>query len=193
MLRILPLIVLTLTLAACSGPTEPPLAHDPPPLAAEDRYITHVEGASFAGSLAEIRAFMEDPGVLSFTEPTPRIPGIVEITPLDGTFPDTGATRRLAFADGSFVVERVVQNRPGLFQYQVWNLTSGSGRAVDHILGAFRYEPRDDGTIEVIWTYRILPRFGLVRPFVRSFVENDIAPFMESGLDGAAAAFNASR
>ncbi|MEM8592154.1 MAG: SRPBCC family protein, partial [Pseudomonadota bacterium] len=83
-------------------------------------------------------------------------------------------------------------NNDERFLYQVWGFTASNARALSHIRGEFRYEPVENGQTRVTWTYSIAPRFFLVRPFVRSFLKNDFAPFMESGLQGAAKAYNQS-
>ncbi|MEO0666007.1 MAG: hypothetical protein AAFY97_09800, partial [Pseudomonadota bacterium] len=86
-----------------------------------------------------------------------------------------------------------LENSETRFAYQVWDFTSSSARALDHIRGEFLYEAVGANETRVTWTYAIAPRAFFVRPFVRSYLENDFAPFMESGLQGAAEAFNAER
>ncbi len=183
-----------LVLAAAWSTTggEPADPLDPPPPREDGAYIVNEEAAIFDGPPAEVRQVLrtEEGGVLAFVEPTPRIPGIAGLTPLVGAFPDEGAVRRVELADGNSATERVLVNDEARFAYQVWGLTSTSRVAVDHVRAEFRYEPTADGRTEVTWTYAVAPRPAVLRPFVRDFVEGDIRPFMESGLEGAAAAFN---
>ena len=68
---------------------------------------------------------------------------------------------------------------------------AAAARPLDHIRGEFRYVDLGDGRTEVIWSYSIAPRVFYARPFIRSYLENDFGPFMQSGLQGAATAFNA--
>lgn len=168
---------------------------DPPELRGERGYLTNVEVATFNGPVDSVIATLQTPetGVLAHVVRTERIPAIEGLEPIEGTFPEDGAVRRLIFADGSEVVERVLENSETRFAYQVWDFTSSSARALDHIRGEFLYEAVSATETRVTWTYAIAPRAFFVRPFVRSYLENDFAPFMESGLQGAAEAFNAER
>lgn len=183
-------LLLALSAASASANDWP----DPPALRSEGGYLTHVETALFEGPPDAVRAALQQPetGVLAFVARTERIAEITELTPITDHFPNEGAVRSLSFSDGSAAIERVLTSTPERFSYQVWGFTSSSARALSHIRGEFRYEPAGDGQTQVTWTYSIAPRAFLVRPFVRSFLKNDFAPFMASGLSGAAAAFNAA-
>ncbi|MEL6689891.1 MAG: hypothetical protein AAFP28_06185 [Pseudomonadota bacterium] len=166
---------------------------DPPALRGDSGYLINVETAVFEGPVDQVSAALQSPetGVLAHVTNTDRIPVITGMEPLVGAFPDAEAVRRLAFSDGSEVVERVIENSSDRFANQVWGFTSANGRALSHIRGEFKYEALGPTETLVTWEYAIAPRLFLVRPFVRSFLTNDFAPFMESGLQGAAAAFNA--
>lgn len=166
---------------------------NPPALRGDRGYLTNVETAIFAGPVADVIATLQDAdtGVLAFVERTDRIAEIEGMTPIKDAFPNEGAIRRLSLSDGSHVVERVLENSTSRFAYQVWGFTSPQARALSHIRGEFRYEAWGEDQTQVTWTYAVAPRLFLVRPFLRSFLKNDFAPFMESGLQGAAAAYNA--
>lgn len=166
---------------------------DPPALRGDKAYLTNVEVAVFNGPVADVIAALQTPetGVLAHVTNTDRIPAITAMENLQGDFPDAGAVRRLGFEDGSEVVEQVLENSEARFTYQVWGFTSANGRALSHIRGAFTYDAVSPMETRVTWTYQIAPRVFFVRPFVRSFLKNDFAPFMESGLQGAAATYNA--
>lgn len=170
-----------------------PEADTPPALRADKGYVMNVETAIFDGTPAEVRAALqsEEGSVLAFVAPTDAIPGIAELTPLVDMFPTEGAVRRVRLTNDEYVVERVIRNDAEGFEYQIWNFTSSEARFIDHIHGRFAYEAIDGGKTEVTWTYAIAPRVFFARPFIRSFIENDFEPFMESGLTGAMQHFNA--
>lgn len=194
MRRLFPALVISLIPFTASA-DDLPMADNPPPLRDAGRYITNIETAIFNGPLDQVVAALqqEDTGVLAYVEPTDRIPAVLGTTPIEGVFPDeVGATRRVNLDGGYYAVERVLINDEDTFAYQVWNFTAPSTGALSHIRGEFQYNDLGDGRTEVVWTYSIAPRFFLARPFIRSFIENDFAPFMEAGLQGAANAFNES-
>ncbi|MGF1543889.1 MAG: SRPBCC family protein [Parvularculaceae bacterium] len=98
-----------------------------------------------------------------------------------------GAARRLTLADGHYVIERVLENRPDFFKYQVWVFTNAAGRGVDQIVGEQRFTETADG-VTFEWTYNIKPKNALTRIFVRRVANRDIRPFLQNGIDGFAAA-----
>jgi len=171
-----------------------PEPSDPPPLRGEKGYVINIETAVFNGPVADVKRTMQTPagGVLAFVEPTSRIPEIASLTPILGSFPDQGAVRQVTLSDGNTVVERVLANTDTEFSYQIWDFTSANARALSHIRGSFEYQEIAPNQTQVTWTYAVAPRVFLVRPFVRGFLNNDFAPFMESGLQGAARAYNAA-
>lgn len=193
-LALFALTFICLGLAALALPVLVPRGEGPPALRAAESYLTNVERAVFDGPPEAVRAALQRPetGVLAFTEATDRIPAVTGTTPVDGSFPDAGAIRIVNLATGDTATERVLENSPQRFAYQVWGFTAPNARPLDHIRGEFAYLDRGDGTTEVVWTYAVAPRAFYARPFIRSFLENDFAPFMQSGLSGAAAAFNAN-
>lgn len=194
-MRLLPLSlgIVVLALAALAAPVLLPRGEGPPPLRNADQYLTHVERAVFNGLKADVRDALQSPdtGVLAFTASTDRIPEITGFTPIEGAFPETEAVRMVDLATGDTATERVLYNTDDSFAYQVWGFTAGNARPLSHIRGEFEYVDRGDGTTEVIWTYAIAPRVFWARSFIQGFLDNDFAPFMESGLQGAANAFNA--
>ena len=184
--------IVVLGLAAMAAPVLLPRGEGHPPLRDAEAYLTNVERAIFNGSQAEVRAALqtEETGVLAYTEATDRIPALTGTTPVEGAFPNPDAIRMVNLATGDTAAERVLVNTEDRFAYQVWGFTAGNSRPIDHIRGEFEYIDQGDGTTEVIWTYAIAPRVFWARPFIQDFLDNDFAPFMESGLQGAANAFN---
>lgn len=160
----------------------------PPGLAPDARYLTNTETATFAGTITQVRAFMEDNPITDFVAATDAIPAIKGMEVLSGTWPEPGALRRVDLAGGHSVHERVLTNTPTRFTYQIWNITAPAGRVVDHIKGEFIYEQRDD-TVHVTWNYNIKPNLFIARPAINRYLRNDFAPFMRAGLDGTMQAY----
>ncbi len=172
-------------------PMGPPDGTNPPPLADDGDYLTNTESVIFNGSRDEVLAFMADPGLTSFLKPSGRIPAITDVNVLSGTWGEAGAVRRVSLADGGYTAERMLESNRDIFSYQIWDLTSWSGRAIDHIRGDIWYEDVCNGQTRMSWSYSILPKTGLLSGPIRTFLKEDFQPFMENGLNDMAAAFNA--
>ncbi|MEO0389969.1 MAG: SRPBCC family protein [Pseudomonadota bacterium] len=163
----------------------------PPPLASAEKYQTNTERAVVSGTtVADLRAFMDAHPTTDYVATTEAIPEIAGFTYLSGTWPAVGAVRRVDLADGSTVHERVLVNTPDNFAYQIWDISAGPGRFIDHIKGEFRWI-ETDGQVEVIWDYNIKPSLFIARPFINGFLRNDFGPFMAAGLGGQMEAFAA--
>ncbi|MFL4470503.1 hypothetical protein ACERZ8_11665 [Tateyamaria armeniaca] len=160
----------------------------PPALVDQARYMTNSETATFPGTVAAFRAFMDANPITDFVVATDAIPAIENIVYLSGTWPEVGAVRRVDLAGGHSAHERVIANTPDRFAYQIWNITAPSGRVIDHIMGEFQYG-QSGGDTTVIWNYNIKPNLFLARPAIRRFLLNDFAPFMQAGLTGVVAAY----
>lgn len=107
----------------------------------------------------------------------------VDTVYLTGDWPEVGATRRVELSDGHYVLERVVDNQPSRFEYQIWNITSGAGSNVDHVHGVQQFDTNAAGGTRLTWSYRVMPDAGFKRPFVSRFVKNEIRPFLQGSLD----------
>jgi len=193
---LLVLLSLTVCLVALAAPVLLPRSEAPPTLRGESGYVINREAAVFEGSRTEVLAFLRSPAgnILDFTTPTDRIPQITETVVLSGDFPEeVDAVRRIFFDGGDEVVERVLAYSDDRFSYQVWGFTAAAALPLSHIRGTFQYNEIEENRTEVIWEYAIAPRVFWARPFIRGFLRDDFAPFMESGLQGAASAFNATR
>ena len=161
-----------------------------PPL--DGPYVTHTEVAEAMGDIEAFHAFFEEPGLTAFLSPTDRIPAIESIEVLEGNWDAAGSVRRANLADGNFALERIVEIAPGLFRYQIWNISTLSGRGIDHIYGDIEMSETDEG-VRLVWSYNVKPRFALARGAIETFVEEDFAPFMEEGLTEFMAAFEATQ
>ncbi|WP_299369273.1 SRPBCC family protein [uncultured Tateyamaria sp.] len=160
----------------------------PPELAAQKSYLTNTETATFTGTVAGFRAFLDANPITDFVVATDAIPAIEGITYLSGTWPEVGALRRVDLAGGHSVHERVLTNTDDTFAYQIWNITAPSGRAISHIMGQFHYDQSGD-EVTVTWDYNIKPSIFVARPAIRGFLRDDFGPFMEAGLTGVVAAY----
>jgi len=169
-------------------------ARDVPPqpeLAQDNLYQSNVISVTLDGDLAEVRAFMAANPLTSFLEPAGNIPRITGVVVLDGTWGEPGALRRVDLDGGYWAHERVLTSDEDEFTYQIWDITTSSGRFIDHIYGEIRMTEETDGT-KVTWSYNIKPRYFFARPSIRGYLNNDFAPFMENGLSGFAAAYAGS-
>ena len=161
----------------------------PPDLASEKMYLTNTETATFTGTVAQVRSFMDRNPITDFVATTPAIPAIEGIEVLSGTWPNPGAVRRVDLAGGYSAHERVLTNTDTSFTYQIWNITTPSGRAISHIWGAFTFAQSADA-VDVTWDYNVKPSIFVARPAITRFLRDDFAPFMRAGLDGTVGAYH---
>jgi len=159
----------------------------PPDLAANGKYQSNVVSAVLPAPIDEAWEFWRNTPITDFVEPTDRIPAIAGFENLKGDWGEPGSIRRVNFEDGGSALERVLTNTDREFTYQIWNIQTGSGRFIEHIYGKFVAQPVDSGT-QITWSYNVKPRVFIARPFISSFLRNDFAPFMESGMQGMASA-----
>ncbi|MEL7179780.1 MAG: SRPBCC family protein [Pseudomonadota bacterium] len=169
----------------------PVFADDVPPapdLARESLYQSNIISVVLQGEIAEVSAFMAANPLTNFLEPSGRIPRIADVVVLDGPWGDVGALRRVDLVDGNHVHERVLTNDEDEFTYQIWDITAPAGRFINHIYGEIRFAEVEEGT-QVTWSYNVKPRVFFARPSIRSYLDDDFAPFMENGLSSFAAAY----
>ncbi|MCA0870923.1 SRPBCC family protein [Seohaeicola saemankumensis] len=193
MFRSLMICLASLTIGTATLAADAPTHSAPPPLREAGDYLTNIETAVFNGPPSKVRHAVQSPahGVLANVKATDRIPQVTGTTPITGQFPNPGSVRQVNMAGGYTATERMIENGPDGFRYQVWDLTAPSARLIEHIVGQFSYRALEDGRTEVTWSYSVAPRTFVARPFIRRFLDNDFAPFMQGGLNGAAAHFNA--
>jgi len=173
-----------LYLVACanSGPPESPPALLDPPEVATSGFETIFIQETIPITLTQLRAFMEKKPVISFLQPTENISNPVDSKVLKGTWGEPEAVRWLRLADGHYVIERILENKPELFRYQVFVFTNAAGRGVEQIVGEQRFIPVDGGT-RFEWTYKILPKNFFTRIFIRRQIE-EVENYLSSGLEG---------
>ncbi len=181
-------------LAACTAPavpTSPPTLSTPPPVAT-DGFLTAYAEAVIPMDVPELRAFMAEQPLIDFLRPTENIANPVVSEVLDGTWDEPGAVRWLRLADGHYVVERVLENEPDLFRYQVFVFTNATGRGVEQIVGEQRFVPVDGGT-KFEWSYNVLPTNFITRQIVggsmaeiEGFIADGLRSFAEAAREEAA-------
>lgn len=190
MQKLIVALFLAATLAACSNseaPGAPPELVTPPEMATEG-FLTAYTEATVDMPVADLRAFLEDQPLISFLEPTDSISNPVASQVLAGTWPEPGAARWLRLADGHYVIERVLENRPEFFKYQVFVFTNAVGRGVEQIVGEQRFVAMGNSTL-FQWTYNVLPKNIITRQIVRRSMP-EIQSYIATGLNRFAAAAN---
>ncbi|MEL6921760.1 MAG: hypothetical protein AAFO77_12215 [Pseudomonadota bacterium] len=192
-MRNIAILLISITLLAACGevqvPTEPPALVSPPSVA-ENGFLTAYVEETIPMELTELRTFMDEQPLISFLEPTENIANPVASEVLGGNWPQPGAKRWLRLADGHYIIERVIENEPDFFKYQVFFFTNAVGRGVDQIVGEQRFVSVGDST-RFEWTYNVLPKNFITRQVVRGNMD-EIEGYIGSGLQGFAAAASAA-
>ena len=176
-------------LAACTTidpPATPPAAPTPPPVATSG-FVKAKATATVPLSVPETRAFLTANPIIDFLEPTGDISNPVATEILSGTWAEPGAVRRVRLADGHYLIERVVENWPEAFRYQLFFFTNATGRGVEQIVGEQRFLTQPDGTTRIEWDYDVKPANALTRFFVRRRIA-EIETYITGALDRFAAA-----
>ncbi len=188
------LLAAFMSLAAC-GTVEPPAI--PPsdvasyPEITNKGYATHEVDVVFDVPRDWLRDWLNsDTHFVNAMEETENIKKPIETVYLDDNWPKIGAVRRVKTADGHFVLERVIENKPETFQYQIWNMTSAAGQNVDYILGTQNFSIVGDEQTRLQWSYSLKPDASFKKPFVSRFVKSDIAPFLDGATERVVALAN---
>ncbi len=174
--------------APSAPPSEPP-SPTPPPEVATSGFVDSFTQATVAMGLTDFRAFLIENPITDFLEPTGDISAPAEFEILSGAWPRPDAVRRVKLEDGHYVIERILQNEPELFTYQIWIFTNDVGRGVDQIVGEQRFIPEGPDRTRFEWTYRVLPKSVFTRPFVRAS-QSDIQSYLQTATNAMAAAAN---
>lgn len=186
--KLLSLLFLTLFLTACSAaepPSSPPELSTPPPVATSGFLTAYVE-ETIPMNVPQLRKFLTERPLITFLQPTENIANPVDSSVLKGTWGEPGAARWLKLADGHYVVERIIENEPDFFKYQVFIFTNATGRGVEQIVGEQKFVPTDNGT-RFEWTYKVKPRNFVTRLVVRRSMD-EIEAYIAGGLKGFATA-----
>ena len=173
------------TAVYATPPSEPPELTTPPAVATSGFVSAYVE-ETIPMPVKQVRGFLNRMPIVKFFEPTRNISNPVSSEVLKGKWPNVGSVRRVKLADGHFIIERVVENKPQLFKYQLFTFTSSTGRVVEQVVGEMNFVPVAGGT-EFQWSYNVKPRSVFTRPFVRARIR-EIESYLQNGLTGFAAA-----
>jgi hypothetical protein len=161
----------------------------PPPIVPDAWHAEHVTYRVVPGRPGDVRAWLESRQIISFFPKTDKLPAITKVEVLTPEWFKTGGQRRVTFADGTSVSERVVAyEKPKTFRYQIWGFTSAARFTVDYIVGEFAYTEEAPDKTRITWTYRIKPKYPLLSWPVSSFLNGTFKPIMEGAMDNVAAA-----
>ncbi|MEM0928628.1 MAG: hypothetical protein AAGI89_04965 [Pseudomonadota bacterium] len=182
------LVLIALVLASCtsSQPPDVPPPYVDPPEVATDGFVSTVSVVDVPMGLEDFRAFLIEQPFIGFLAPTETIFPPVSEEALQGEWLNVGAVRRLTLGDGHYVIERVLENEPEIFRYQVWVFTNDAARGVEQIVGEQRFTRIDDTTTRFEWSYNVKPRSFLTRPFVKQR-QPELQRFMDNGTAALAA------
>jgi len=131
---------------------------------------------------------MEANPLTNFLEPSGRIPRITDIVFLEGEWGDPDSLRRIDLEGGYHTHERVLTNDSDEFTYQIWDITTSAGRFINHIYGEIRFT-ENAGQTTITWNYNVKPAVFFARGSIRTFLNDDFAPFMENGMNGFITAY----
>lgn len=122
-------------------------------------------------------------GFGSFMTGTSAVPGVVHSELLNGSWSKPGDRRRVVFADGNSSLEEIImERRPHVFRYEVWNLTNDTGRYITYALSEFEFSDSKQGT-HIRWTYSFQPKLWPDGLFIQSFVRGDFRQFLGIALE----------
>jgi hypothetical protein len=157
-----------------------------PPLESHPSYETATATVDVPVPLARFSGWFAQAGatsLASFLTGTATVPGIVRTEALGESWARPGDRRRVVFADGNSAIEEILEIGTQGFRYEIWNLTSDTGRFITYALGDIALSELPSGT-RIVWTTAFAPK---AQPpdgwFIRSYVRDEFGPFMQMGLD----------
>ncbi|MEO1573948.1 MAG: hypothetical protein AAFU65_03220 [Pseudomonadota bacterium] len=187
---LLAVVLLTACTTSVAPPEHPP-EYTEPPVVTTDNAIRIVVSTDVPMGLTELRAFLVENPFIDYLVTTDSIAAPKDWESLHGTWLTPGASRRLRLEDGHFVIERILENRPELFRYQIWTFTNAAGRGVEQIVGEQRFFELSDRRTRFEWTYNVRPRSALTGWFVNRR-KDELREYMQNGTDRMAAAASGS-
>jgi hypothetical protein len=156
-----------------------------PPVEPDARYESVTVEFDVAASPEKFSAWFAKTGAAEFASfPFGRedAPGAVRKDLLVGLWKSPGDRRRLVFADDSSALEEIiVDQRPQLFEYEAWNVTTNIARYISYSLTRFEFSPSEQGT-HIRWTYSFRPKGWPDGWIISGFVQNDVQRFMTASL-----------
>jgi hypothetical protein len=178
-------------LTACSAapPAQAPGLAEPPAIAQDENYVTHVSTRTVNWDRVSFRRWLEREQLVSFFPKDMGIAGVKSTTPMRGTWGQNNAIRRVELEDGHYAFDFIVNNRyPDVFQYQVYGLTNDLGRVAEYVRAELKYSEDKPGVTTLQWTYAARPKSAITKSLLDNAMKNRIAPYMEAGMTNMAAA-----
>jgi len=175
-------------LAACGSvapPSEPPAYSEPPALATEG-LVPILVTADLPFDVPGSRDYAARTPIVEFFEQTGSIAPPASSEILSGTWPEVGAVRRIRLTDGHYVIERIMQNEPEEFIYQIWVFTNEAARGVQQIVGTQKFIDAGPDVTRFEWTYAVKPKNAITRIFVQRQVP-ELKDYLQTAVDGWAA------
>lgn len=187
-MRLATAFAITLSLVACGSPEPPiiPPEPTPPPAVTTEGAVAIRLSRDLPTDLEATRALLRSDPLIDQLREVDGIAPPVSARTLSGTWGEPGAVRRLTLADGHYVIERVLENEPRRFRYQVWVFTNAAGQGVEQIVGEQRFLPLPDGGTRFEWDYDIVPA-GPVAGFFIARRASTIETYLSGGLERFAA------
>ena len=174
---------LSVILVACeprTPPSEPPKLSQAPEVATDGFLVADAEEI-IPLNLDELNRFRVQRPLTEFLKPTENISNPVEQKVIEGNWPEVGAVRWVRLADGHYIIERILENEPQFFKYQIFVFTNDAGRGVEQIVGEQRFTPVEGGT-KFEWDYKIKPKRGsITRKVIKGRLE-EIDKYISDGL-----------
>ncbi|MEM1380842.1 MAG: hypothetical protein AAGH41_09480 [Pseudomonadota bacterium] len=183
------LLALTAFLAACGTiepPNDPP-TYTPPPDVATEGLIPILVEATLPFDLEGTRAYAVRNPIVNYFEESDGIAPPESSEILQGTWGEAGAVRRIKLTDGHYLIERIIENTPELFTYQIWIFTNEAGRGVEQIVGIQRFTEVSENETAFSWSYKVKPKNALTAIFVRRQLPA-LQNYLQSAVDGWSAA-----
>lgn len=153
-----------------------------PAIEGDEQLISSVVECDLPMSPEEYMAVSRDMQLEEILVGSKNIPRVVRTEPLTGPWGPVGSRRRVVLADGNTALEELVlDQRPGLYLYEVWNFTVNTGKYIRYAVGKFEVTG-DARNTHVRWTYSFRPNSKAVSGFIRRFVRGEYHDFMANGL-----------
>jgi hypothetical protein len=183
------LLVMGLTACSATPPSQAPALAEPPAIAQDDNYVTHVTTRTVNWDRVTFRRWLEREQLVSFFPKDMGIAGVKSTTPMRGTWGQNNAIRRVELEDGHYAFDFIINNRyPDVFQYQVYGLTNDLGRVAEYVRAELKYSEDKPGVTTLQWTYAARPKSAITKSLLDNAMKNRIAPYMEAGMTNMTAA-----
>ena len=94
-----------------------------------------------------------------------------------------GMQRTVHFTDGNTAIEKLLTVEPhASFSYQVDGFTSVLKRLAVRVEGEWQFHETPQGNTHIEWRYTLVPRNGMSRFVLNTFVKKDVQGFLNQAL-----------